>query len=86
MKAIIVLAGPDSSCDATKKIWQNICKKNNIDFETYEANNESGKHILIKYNVKSFPALIINEKVVAVGHPDKNSAEKLFQNILNSTA
>lgn len=82
MKAILLLAGPYSSCDATKHIWQDICEKNNIDFESYEASNEAGREIALKHNIKSFPALIINEKVVAVGHPDEKSSARIFEAVL----
>lgn len=82
MKAILVLAGPYSSCDATKHIWQDLCLKYNIDFEVYENSHESGKEISLKHNLKSFPALIISDKVVAVGHPDEKSAASIFQTML----
>lgn len=82
MKAILVLAGPYSSCEATKYIWQDICAKNNIDLEINENSQESGKKIALNHNIKSFPALIINDKVVAVGHPDEKSAASIFQTML----
>ena len=79
MKAILILAGPYSSCRATQNIWQDSCSKYNIEFETYDLSNSIGKELAEKFNIKSFPALIANDKVVAVGHPDEQTAEKLIQ-------
>lgn len=79
MKAVLILAGPYSSCLATRDIWKSICMKNNIEFEMYDLTNNTGKEIAQKLNIKSFPALIINNKVVAVGHPNEKSAENVIQ-------
>ena len=79
MKAILILAGPYSSCDATKHIWQDICLKNDIHFETHDLSGSIGKKIADNLNIKSFPALLINDKVVAVGHPSEQAAEKVIK-------
>ena len=82
MKAILILAGPYSSCDTTKIIWQDICLKNNIELEKYDLSDEIGKDLATKYNIVAFPAFIFNGKVVAVGHPDKSAAEKVIQALI----
>lgn len=82
MKAILILAGPYSSCEATKIIWQEMCEKNNIEFEMYDLSDERGKEIASLRNIKSFPALIINDKVVAVGHPDEESAARIIKTLI----
>ena len=33
MKAILILAGPYSSCKSTQIIWENLCEKNNIELK-----------------------------------------------------
>ena len=82
MKAILILAGSYSSCDATKIIWQNLCSSNNINFEVHDLSNDQGKDIALEHNIKSFPALLFNNKVVAVGHPDEQSAEKIIETLV----
>ena len=82
MKAILIMAGPYSSCDATKIIWQDICVKHKIEFEMYDLTTTTGKEIASKLQLNSFPALIVNDKVVAVGHPDEQSAGKVIQTLI----
>ena len=82
MKAILILAGPYSSCDATKIVWQEICLKNNIEFEEHDLSDDVGKELTAKHNIKSFPAFLVNDKVVAVGHPDESAAEKVIQALI----
>ncbi|MDH5602243.1 MAG: thioredoxin family protein, partial [Gammaproteobacteria bacterium] len=54
------------------------CDKNNLELEIHYLSDSTGKDIAAKHNLKSFPALIINEKVVAVGHPSEEVAKKVF--------
>lgn len=82
MKAILILAGPYSTCEATKIIWQDVCGKNDIDFEMYDSTTDVGKELVNKLNVNSFPAFIIDDKVVAVGHPNEASASKVIDSLL----
>ena len=82
MKAILILAGPYSSCDATKIIWEDMCLKNNIELEEHDLSDDLGKELATKHNIKSFPAFLVNDKVVAVGHPDENAAEKVIKALI----
>lgn len=79
MKAILILAGPYSTCVATQNIWQDSCSKHGIELETHDALETAGKELSEKLNIKSFPALVVNDKVIAVGHPDEQTAEKIIQ-------
>ena len=81
MKARLILAGPFSSCDSTRNIWQKLCDKNNVALEIHDLSEDIAKDIATKHNVKSFPALIVNEKVVAVGHPNEEGAQKVFNSL-----
>ncbi|MFK5912974.1 MAG: thioredoxin family protein [Woeseiaceae bacterium] len=81
MKAILILAGPYSTCVATQNIWQDSCSKHNIEFETHNVTEAAGKELAEKLNIKSFPALVVNDKVIAVGHPDEQAAEKIIQSL-----
>lgn len=79
MKAILILAGSYSSCKATELIWQEVCRTENIELETFDLTHKEGQELSSKLSVKSFPALIINDKIVAVGHPDKKDALKIIK-------
>lgn len=79
MKAILILAGPYSSCNATQIIWQELCNNKNIELKTLNLTHKEGLALSSKLNIQSFPALIIDNKVIAVGHPNKKSATKIIQ-------
>ena len=79
MKAILILAGPSSSDSATELIWKEACKNKGITLTTLYSTHHDGQKLSSKLNVKSFPALIIDNKIVAVGHPDKQNAANVIQ-------
>ena len=81
MKAILILAGPYSSCNATQLIWEKLCSDKGIKIEIFNLKNKNGQEFAANLNIKSFPALIIDNKVVAVGHPNEQTAEKVIQSL-----
>lgn len=81
MKLILILAGPYSVCISTENIWKEVCTKRDIELETYNLEEEQGENLARQYNLKSFPALIFDNKVIAVGHPSKEDATKIIDNL-----
>lgn len=81
MKAILILAGSYSSCITTQKIWQDECIQNDIALDIFDLMNKASITYIEKFNLKSFPALIIDNKVIAVGHPSQTIAKELLMNI-----
>jgi len=78
MKAILILAGPYSSCSETQLIWDKLCISKGVKLTVYDLTNKDGKKIANELNIKSFPALIIDNKVIAVGHPNEETAKDVF--------
>ena len=81
MKAILILAGPYSSSNATKIIWEEACMSKNMELETFDITHQEGLELSNELNIKSFPALVINHKIVAVGHPNEKNALKINETI-----
>ncbi len=84
MKLVLLLAGPYSSCVKTQQVWQETCVKQNIELEVIDLEHTQGQALADQLNLKSFPALIINKKVIAVGNPDKYKAAKIITALIAS--
>ncbi len=84
MELILLLAGPYSSCVKTQQVWQETCVKQNIELEVIDLEHAQGQALADQLNLKSFPALIINQKVIAVGNPDKYKAAKIIAGLIDS--
>ena len=82
MKLLLVLAGAYSSCLNTEAIWQQVCQAQGIKLEVTDFEQPRGREITQQLNIKSFPALIVDGEVKAVGHPDSLSAETVIKQII----
>lgn len=83
MKIQLILAGPYSSCQHTRQIWEKACNNNDLKLEAIDLESETGQKLEKSLNIKSFPALIVDGQIKAVGHPDAASATELITNLLN---
>ncbi len=82
MKLILLLAGPYSSCTSTQEIWQEACVESDIKLETIYLDSEQGQKLAERLKLASFPALINDKKIIAVGHPNTQSAKNLISQLL----
>ncbi|MFV1982948.1 MAG: hypothetical protein ACC657_05345 [Thiohalomonadales bacterium] len=85
MKLILVITGRYTSCKLSQKIWQDECLKQNIDLDVIDLENENGKTYSKLLNLKSFPALIFNKNIIAVGHPDVQTAENIITDLISES-
>ncbi|WP_126452173.1 hypothetical protein [Sulfuriflexus mobilis] len=81
MKLVLILAGPYSSCENTQQIWNMECLKYHIELDVISLEDENGQGLAKQLNLKSFPALIVDTTVIAVGHPDKHTAERIIADL-----
>lgn len=78
MKLTLILAGPYSTCVNTQQVWDEVCIKHHVDLDVMNLDDIHGQQIARQLNLKSFPALILDKKVIAVGHPGIRDAEKII--------
>ncbi len=84
MKLILIISGSYPSCSVSKKIWLKTCVQNDIELEVFDMENSNGRNIAEILDLKTFPALISDGKVIAVGQPDSKTAEKLIAELLQN--
>ena len=82
MKVQLVLAGSYTSCVKTRQIWQQACEKYHVDLQILDLEQKAGQTLAQQLNLKTFPALVIEGEVKAVGHPDEHSATALIANLV----
>jgi len=83
MVALLILSGAGALNHSTKMIWQKVCDKFRVKLEIYTLPDDPLPNYLETLELKSYPSLIISNKVMAVGHPDSQAAEKIIFNLIN---
>ncbi len=81
MKLTLILAGSYTSCTETREIWTDTCQTQQIDLEIFNLDDKQGENTARHYNLKTFPALIHDHKIIAVGHPSKEDAIKIITDL-----
>lgn len=84
MIAALILAGSYSLCHSTELIWQETCNKYDIELKVYSMTDNNLPQHIQEINLKAFPSLVVDNKVIAVGHPNIQSAEKVISKLKKS--
>jgi len=82
MNIQLVLAGHYTSCKETEKIWSVACLQHGIELEVLNLEKPDGEMLSLELNISSYPALIVNKIVKAVGNPDQDTANKIINKIV----
>lgn len=70
----------DHFCRYNREIFEKLKKEfTDLNFEEFEAVSERGKELARKYDIKIFPATIVNGKLFAVGRIDENKLRQLLK-------
>lgn len=80
---LIVPESPELSA-STRQIWQDVCLNQHIKLKILDLQNSDGQALARKLDLKSFPALILNNTIAAVGNPDKQTAEKIIADLITN--
>ncbi|TDX98193.1 thioredoxin family protein [Thiohalophilus thiocyanatoxydans] len=84
MKLQLLIAGQLPSCLETRDVWQSVCAQHGVGLEIIEVEDEHGQAMIDKLGIKSFPVLLADGKIRAVGRPDPQHAADILQNLLIS--
>ena len=78
MKIQLIITGQTELSRVTKSIWQTICDEQGLSLEVADSETPLGQSLVEELALRTLPALVVNDKVVAVGQPDENSAKKIL--------
>lgn len=84
MKLQLLIAGQLPTCLETRDVWQSVCEQQGVELEIIELEDEQGQYLIDKHNIKSFPVLLADGKVMAVGRPEPQHAAAILQQLLIS--
>ena len=82
MQLQLILAGTYDTCKDTQKVWETVCNEHQLSLETFDIEKPEGEKLASQLAIKSFPALVVDGKIKAVGHPDIDKARAMIKAML----
>ena len=77
MNLSLILDTKPASRDA-ETIWYDACENNGVTLEVIKPDNTQYQSLVEQFQLNTFPALVQDNRVLAVGIPTQESAEKLL--------
>lgn len=76
---IELLVTPDCvPCAKAEALWREVSDKQGLSLTVLDRREREGKYLSRRFHLKTFPALVINGKLVAVGVQSRAEAESLL--------
>ena len=83
MEIKLILSDVCPHCEEAEKIWRNLCENHAIEIHVIAQGQAEANQIISDKKIKSFPALIIDGEIRAVGHPTVETANQFFSEQLS---
>ena len=80
---LIILESKLSS-EGARNVWHDVCQARGLDLEVVDASKEEGVKLTKSLSLSTFPALIVDGLIKAIGIPDKQIAGKVLDDILSN--
>ena len=73
-KVTIVTTKSCPYCPGAKKVWQDVRKEADFDYEEVDALSTKGQDLVMKHGIMTVPTTIVDNKVAFTGVPQKDKA------------
>jgi glutaredoxin len=74
VKVIIVTTKTCPYCPPAKNLWRELKKEHNFEYEEVDASTPEGQKLAKKFNIRSVPTTIIDDRIAFIGVPPKEKA------------
>lgn len=85
MKLQLILTDNCTTCARTISTWRELSEQHGLEFEVVEHGTQKGSKLVKEHDLKVFPVLLVDNKVIVVGSPDKERAMEIIGGLVNVT-
>ncbi len=68
-----------SACPSAKTLWKGMKVKYSFTYREIDIGSEPGQELAERHSIRAVPATIINGRLIFIGVPPRESAEKAIQ-------
>lgn len=81
MKLQLLLTGQFPACLEARDTWQQVCQESGLRLEVIELEEQQGRQLADELGLKSFPVLLVDGRVKAVGRPSYREAVAILEQL-----
>lgn len=85
MNIQLIIKGQTKASQTSEYIWRTTCEKEGLSLQVSNSETEEGQSLVKRLALRTLPALIVDNKVIAVGQPDRTIAEKILRLLKEQT-
>lgn len=78
MKIELLITGDCVPCRKAEELWRQVCAEQDLTLSVLDVRDQEGKKLFFHLRLHTLPALVIEDKLVAVGVQDPEQAEELL--------
>jgi len=67
------------ACPSAKSLWKGMRVKYSFSYREIEISSEAGMELAERHSIRATPATLINGRLIFIGVPPRESAEKALQ-------
>jgi len=86
MKLHLILADHCDTCTETERVWAAACRELGLDFQVLLTQEPEGADIAAQLNLRTFPALLVDGRIRAVGAPTPETARETLLSLMRQGA
>jgi glutaredoxin len=68
-----------SACPSAKTLWKGMRVKYSFSYREIDITSEAGQELAERHSIRAVPATLINGRLIFIGVPPRESAEKALQ-------
>ncbi len=85
MNIQLIIKGHTKTSLATERIWRMACKEMGLPLQVANSETEEGQTLVEILALRTLPALVVDNRVIAVGQPNRSIAEKILHTLKEKT-
>ncbi len=79
MKIQLLVATWSPSCRRAQQVWRQLAQDHGLELSVVDVDEPAGQSLMQRLQLNTIPALLIDERLVAVGVQSQEEAEKIVR-------
>ncbi len=81
MNIQLIIKGQTETSQTTEYVWRTTCEEMGLSLQVANSETDEGQALVTMLALRTLPALVVDNRVIAVGQPNRSIAEKILHTL-----